>query len=420
MTQRIKFNYSCSEAPTRTFQITIDPTITCQEVLKIISEKQKKSYTSLYYKGTLIKNCNHIKDFLERDPNSIFSASTNNIHPTSEYKEKHQKSNTKPNPQARILPKVKPIVIQQQPPKILQPKTSSKSTQTKNFLKQDQPKSHSNLNQPKIINIKSSCEIRSKNDEYYTFYFTGGRKEDLMKGIQIELNSSLNPFQCCNKLHQELSQLNEEYNQKRIIVYLACGIPFIGGTLGDFYSNKEKKFKREIYGILTNEISDSIFNKHYYELCNVSDLEHKSLLSPLCNSSEKGLCEIACLLGFFNHDGDESNVLIRAFAFMINFPPLITSLNKIIEYKQIEGRDIVTVCSTLFTYFRHSLPSTIPDNSVFENTLDLCNSLSNVEGIPDSIKVTEIEVDSELKFLSKMRVGPIVYLWDNFNESKSI
>ena len=89
-------------------------------------------------------------------------------------------------------------------------------------------------------------------------------------------------------------------------------------------------------------------------------------------------------------------------------------MNRIIERNQVVCRDIITVTSTLFTYFRAYLPKTCKDKSVFEYGLRMCNLISHIQEIPDKIPMMVIEVkpdQEDTQFLSDLKLGPIVYLW---------
>lgn len=68
----------------------------------------------------------------------------------------------------------------------------------------------------------------------YTFGFTGSDNDMLFRGIEVELNTSMNSEQCINKLFQSIEQIID-IKGKQMIVYLAGGIPFISGTLGSYY-----------------------------------------------------------------------------------------------------------------------------------------------------------------------------------------
>lgn len=244
------------------------------------------------------------------------------------------------------------------------------------------------------------------------FFLNGVDKNMLTKGIEVELNANMDPNQCREHLIEILRE-KIDLSGKQLIVYLAGGIPFIGGTLTDFYNNKDIKSKN-IYGVLTRPVSDTILNELYPEICNASDSYHKLLISPLCDSSSRGLSDMACLLGYFNHDGYYSNLFLCASAVITHFSPFITSLKRIIENNKVNGRDVITVCSTLFTLFKIHLPSSCSDDHVYEYSLPLCNLIANIKNPPEKLPIMNFDVnpnDSKTEFLEKLKVGPNVYFW---------
>ena len=247
----------------------------------------------------------------------------------------------------------------------------------------------------------------------YAFYFTGGSKENLLNGIDVELDLKMNPNECSQYLLERINSIVDTTG-KQLLVYFPGGIPFISGTLADIFAKKNFNAKRVIYGALTRCVSDATLNNSFLELCNISNPERKLLISPFVDSTDRGLSDMACLMGYLNHDGIKGDLLRRTCAAVIHFPPLITSMSKIIDRSQVVGRDIITVTSTLYTFFRAYLPSTCPDNKVYEYALRLCNLISHINDPPEKLPIMSINVkpDAEsTKFLSDLKLGPIVYFW---------
>ena len=256
-------------------------------------------------------------------------------------------------------------------------------------------------------------EPRVDRTDKYQFYFTGGDKDMLLKGIDVDLDTSMNPNQARDQLLNYLKD-KIDISNKQLLIYLPGGIPFIAGTLGDIYLKKDLKVKQVIYGVLTRLVPDAVLKGSYPELCNVSDPERKKLISPLVDSTDRGLSDMACLMGYLNHDGVKGDLLLRTCATAIHFPPLITSMNRIIERNQVVGRDVITVTSTLYTFFRAYLPASCPDNKVYEYALRLCNLISHINDPPEKIPMMNFEVipgEPSTKFLSDLKLGPIVYFW---------
>ena len=247
-------------------------------------------------------------------------------------------------------------------------------------------------------------------------FFSTGNYDLLMKGFDVDLDMSYTPEQCKNYLY---SQIAKKIDLKKgdLLIYVSGGLPFIQGTLGDIYEKPTKpKAKHYIYGILMSPISNIDINNNYYELCNINDDMRKIILSPLFESNYIGLCNMACLLGYLNHDGTNSDLFLRAVSATIHFPPLITSLNKLIERTNITGRDIITICSTLYTFTRWMIPKKVKSDVVYEYVLQCCNILCQTNNIPETLPLSTIEIKPDMpenqKYLTHLYNSGIIYVWD--------
>lgn len=250
--------------------------------------------------------------------------------------------------------------------------------------------------------------------EKFRFYSTV-TPELLMEGIEVELDLSFTP----NELKNHLLQKIQKYitpNNLDLIIYVSGGIPFLKGTLKDIYLKEVgPKPLRHIYGVLTRSLNPIDISNNYYELCNINDKIRSILLSPLFASIPKGLANIACLLGYLNHGGNHSDIFLRSSAYFIHFPPLITSLSRVIDNNDVNGRDIITICSTLSTFFRSLIPNNIKNDQLFEFALKCCNLLCDDPNIPENIPIQTIEItpnmSDDLKFLTKLNLGRYACLW---------
>lgn len=255
--------------------------------------------------------------------------------------------------------------------------------------------------------------IKETKTPNFTFYCTGIGKEMLMNGMKVYLETSMTPNECRSSL---LKSLEGKYDikNKQLLLYLPVGIPFFVGTLDDLFTNSKSEIRKFIYGVLTNPVPDKILNKRYYELCDISDPDLKMLISPHCESTDRSLSDMACLLGYLNHDGDQSDLFLRTCAAIIHSPPLVSSMKKIMVHNDITGRDIITVCSTFFTFFRAFLPSSIPDKKVFENSFNICDLILNVEFPPSSISLIDIEVkkdDLSTRYFTNFGLNSLIHFW---------
>lgn len=110
-------------------------------------------------------------------------------------------------------------------------------------------------------------------------------------------------------------------------------------------------------------------------------------------------------MGYLNHDGCNSDLLLRSLATAIHFPPLIASINRIIDRNNVIGRDIVCVTSTLYTYFKSYLIPNIFSTYVFDFSLHMCNLIVNSYIIPDEIPLRKITTKSNESIISKININ---------------
>lgn len=246
--------------------------------------------------------------------------------------------------------------------------------------------------------------------EKYQFFFTGSDNQMLLDGIEVDIDVSMNQIQCEDYLKQFL-QNKVDFTEKRLIIYLAGGIPFISGTLSELYLNKDIQVKKVLYGVLTRNIPEKELNNLYYELCNVSNPNRKLLISPICDSTDRGLSDMACLLGYLSHNSSYSDIFHKSTSTVIHFPPFITSLSRMINNDEINGRDIITVCSTLFTFFKSSLPFKCPDEKVYEYSLQLCTLISKIENLPGNLPILHLNPDESTQLFFNISHRSFLYLW---------
>lgn len=258
-----------------------------------------------------------------------------------------------------------------------------------------------------------SKRLLPKNEKFR--FFSTGTLELLMKGIEVELDMSFTPNELKNFLLNKI-QKHVSIQKCDLIVYISGGIPFLSGNLKDIYCKEVgPQPSPYIYGVLTSPLNPIDISNNYYELCNTNDINRKTLLSPLFESTSIGLSNIACLLGYLNHEGNHSDLFLRSCAYFIHFPPLITSLQRVIDNYDVNGRDIITICSTLWTYFRWMVPNNIKSIQLFEYALKCCNLLCNDPNIPESLPLQTIEItpniSEDMKFLTKLNLGRYAYVW---------
>ena len=209
-------------------------------------------------------------------------------------------------------------------------------------------------------------------------FFSTCSPKMLINGIDVKLNMSFNLNECKEYLKTIIQSDIKNIRQFDLLIYLPGGIPFTSGTLEDVFSTySDPKVKQCIYGIITRPISDDDLDKIYTNLCDICSPQRKLLFSPICDSTYDGLCNISCLLSYFNYNGELGDIFQKVSSSIIPFPPFSTSLMRLIENDAVTGRDIITITSTLHTYFSHLINMPNSPETIFDYTLKICNYIMN-------------------------------------------
>lgn len=295
MTKIIKINYAFIDNYQMFYEIYLYSDVTVKYLLRIISKEKK--YITLFHKQSKTDPNDLIYDYWKIDPQYIFIASTNFNPPSTEFEQ-----------------------------------------------------SLLSINQCYI----STLNPKNNSIKVFHFFTTGIDKEMLFNGIDVELSTAMNS-EDCSKYFLNLIKDKTSIENKKMIIYFAGGIPFTSGTLEDFYSNDFFNFKNNIYGVLINDISNELLNVHLSERINLNNTIQRQLISQLCNSSDQGLCDMACLLEYFHHGNRNLLFFQYISTCVINFPPFIISLNNIINYGRIADKNNDTVRDIVTIYFQHYL-----------------------------------------------------------------
>lgn len=234
----------------------------------------------------------------------------------------------------------------------------------------------------------------SDNKRKFQFFFTGYDNDMLFNGVEVELYMKMTYYQCKQVLikciHEKIDSVGLTQYYK-LDIYLSGGNLFRDRTLDDFYSRNDLNRKYNIYGIYHRHINLLKLDEICLEPCNIEDKQCKLIISPICDSTIRGMSDMACLLGYLINNNTNSDVLFRALSSVIHFPPFVTSLYKLVDSKILTYNDISTITSTLFTYFRSILPSKCPDDHVFEYCLPICNLIVNKVDFSDENPIKIIE-----------------------------
>jgi ubiquitin-conjugating enzyme E2 D/E len=234
--------------------------------------------------------------------------------------------------------------------------------------------------------------------EQYMVYLTLNM-DQMTRGLemQIDTNSTLKDVR--EKLMSVVLAYPEAPKPASVHVYFPGGIPFLHGTISDFFNafgqaGSKGKVTRCLYVVVTRVIPDSLTSKWVYEVCDCGNSDSELLLSPICDSSEIGLTHMACLLGCFDRSDGRCDELINSMTCFTGFAPLITGLRRILDKVDVRGRHVIAVTASLFTFYRYLLPSTLKDNQVFEYCLRASCWLVHGISIGYDSKIADIPMKS--------------------------
>jgi hypothetical protein len=92
------------------------------------------------------------------------------------------------------------------------------------------------------------------------------------------------------------------------------------------------------------------------EVRDVSAQNARLHLSPLFDSSQSGLVNIALLPGYFQHDGPKTEKMLLALGRVTCFAPLMTNLYRFLEGEEITGLNVIPLTAALHTVFMYLPP----------------------------------------------------------------
>ena len=208
----------------------------------------------------------------------------------------------------------------------------------------------------------------------------------------------------------------------KIQLYFVCGIEFNNGTLGDCltYIAAFQTAPRRIYAVVTRDIPDEALCAEYGEMCDIRG-DRKLLLSPVCDSTDGGLSQVACLLGYLHREGKLTDSFLRTVAVFTGFAPLIVGVYRLSERAKLTGKDIVAVTAPLFAFCKALVQGVGGDNHVFEFTLRV--ACYAVHGLNADLRECDLPVmkakwldnydkaDTFRKYCEKSGQRPVLYLW---------
>lgn len=272
----------------------------------------------------------------------------------------------------------------------------------------------------KQIYDEYKSDYYSKHDSKFKI-FTTASEISFLHGDKINLELSYN----YNEVLQEIKKLIDSFSINTIPknyeahIYLPGGIPFNDNnmTLSTFFSTKDIENYR-LYVVITRELGDFI-DEEVTEPCNSSHF-NKNILSPLFETTETGLTQIASLLGYFYHGGIYSESLLNVFAKITRFTPLITNLFRVIKNEKLNVLNIVSITGPLHMLFKSLAPKLEYEN-IFEYTFRIVSFVSLVIEV-ETLDLRIYDCDKEdqegddkklVEYLKKADQQDHVVIWES-------
>jgi ubiquitin-protein ligase len=164
-----------------------------------------------------------------------------------------------------------------------------------------------------------------------------------------------------------------------MLLYLPGGMPWLQGTLREWQDVNGSINRFRLYVVLARPLPRSACNP-IEEVCDASPA-NKLFLSPLYETPQAGLAEMAALMGYFQHNGPRTEHMLLALAKATCFAPLIVNMFRFLENEQVTGENLVAICGPIHTLFASLLPGTVRPNLVLTYTLKCASFLSRVTDV---------------------------------------
>jgi hypothetical protein len=192
----------------------------------------------------------------------------------------------------------------------------------------------------------------------------------------MSYNSLLEDFEANLSLSLNIRQLNDNLVpliQETAIVdkavqlhsYLPGGLPFLSGTLSDFFKVPAFSQSQRIFcDLITRRIPDALLSREFAEVGDASTDDQKLLLSPGRPCEWRWLFTHRLSAGLSRPWRDQRRS-IRESAGDIQQEKFC----RIVDGQPVLGCNIVAVTATLYSFYSSLLPSTLPRGAIFEYVL---------------------------------------------------
>lgn len=212
--------------------------------------------------------------------------------------------------------------------------------------------------------------------------FTTLTERSFTKGDKLTISTTKDDLEAIKKSIKQMIRgwaLSDLPDNFELHIFLPGGIPFLDGFISDYVSCGVDITKDILNVIVTRPLKAGLLERPIDSPCNCTG-DMKDLLSPLFDSSQAGLTQIACLLGYFYYGGVNAEKLLLILAKATRFSPLLVNLYRLLEHSPLIGLNIIAITAPLFIFFKPLLSEDITSREVFENTL---NIISYISLLPD-------------------------------------
>jgi hypothetical protein len=223
---------------------------------------------------------------------------------------------------------------------------------------------------------------------------------DMIEGLEVDLALHLNRCPVNDILLPILERKGRVTGTPPLQIYLPSGIPFLSGTLEDFFGISTCNAALRILDVVvTRRIADAFLMRVINDVCDASTEDWKLLLAPVVPLSDISYSHIACLLGYLGQSGIKGDPFVMTIATFTEFAPLVCGLWRITENHPLLGPDVVAVTAGLHGFYSSLLPSIIPLGKFFECVLRcstfFLHGITTADEERISLPIMKVEVNQE-------------------------
>jgi hypothetical protein len=188
-----------------------------------------------------------------------------------------------------------------------------------------------------------SADVMSAREDHFTV-FTTTSLNSMIHGHPLDIDRSLTVTGVRAKV---VSLIRDSLpTQSDLHIFLPGGLPFMKGTLNDYFKAVQVDCPKRLYVVVTVPLGrsvETIVNDY-------SSPTIRTLLSPLYESTAAGIRDVVTLLTSFQHNVANSERLLLILAKFTGFSPLIVNLFRLMENAELTGLNVVAITGPLYTF----------------------------------------------------------------------